>query len=69
MNLHLAGFAKLGAKIKEEHGYVIASADRLSGSTIFFDRPSHTGTENILMAACLAKGNTTIINAACDPEG
>jgi UDP-N-acetylglucosamine 1-carboxyvinyltransferase len=68
VNLHLAGFAKLGAKIKEEHGYVIASADRLSGSTIFFDRPSHTGTENILMAACLAKGSTTIINAACDPE-
>jgi UDP-N-acetylglucosamine 1-carboxyvinyltransferase len=68
VNLHLAGFAKLGAKIREEHGYVIASADRLSGNMIFFDRPSHTGTENILMAACLAKGNTTIINAACDPE-
>lgn len=68
VNLHLAGFAKLGAKVKEEHGYVIAAADRLIGNKIFFDRPSHTGTENIMMAACLAKGHTTIINAACDPE-
>ena len=68
VNLHLTGFAKLGAKIEEEHGYVIAYADKLSGNTIFFDRPSHTGTENILMAACLAKGKTIIVNAACDPE-
>ena len=68
VNLHLSGFAQLGAKIKEEHGYVIASAERLSGSTIFFDRPSHTGTENILMTACLSSGKTTIVNAACDPE-
>jgi UDP-N-acetylglucosamine 1-carboxyvinyltransferase len=68
VNLHLSGFAKLGVKIKEEYGYVIASTDRLTGNTIFFDRPSHTGTENILMAACLAKGRTTIVNAACDPE-
>jgi UDP-N-acetylglucosamine 1-carboxyvinyltransferase len=68
VNLHLSGFVKLGAKIQEEHGYVVASADRLTGNTIFFDRPSHTGTENILMAACLARGKTTIVNAACDPE-
>jgi len=68
VNLHLSGFAKLGVNIKEEYGYVIASTDRLTGNTIFFDRPSHTGTENILMAACLAKGKTTIVNAACDPE-
>lgn len=68
VNLHLSGFAKLGAKIKEEHGYVTASADRLSGNVIFFDRPSHTGTENILMTACLASGRTTIVNAACEPE-
>ncbi len=68
VNLHLSGFSRLGAKIKEEHGYVVASADRLTGNTIFFDRPSHTGTENILMSACLAQGKTTIVNAACDPE-
>jgi UDP-N-acetylglucosamine 1-carboxyvinyltransferase len=68
VNLHLSGFTRLGVKIREEYGYVVASADRLTGNTIFFDRPSHTGTENILMAACLAKGKTTIVNAACDPE-
>jgi UDP-N-acetylglucosamine 1-carboxyvinyltransferase len=68
VNLHLSGFARMGAKIREEHGYVIASVDRLSGNVIFFDRPSHTGTENILMAASLSSGKTTIVNAACDPE-
>jgi UDP-N-acetylglucosamine 1-carboxyvinyltransferase len=68
VNLHLSGFTKLGAKINKEHGYVIASAEKLSGNVIFFDRPSHTGTENILMAACLSSGKTTIVNAACDPE-
>ncbi|NIN00671.1 MAG: UDP-N-acetylglucosamine 1-carboxyvinyltransferase [candidate division Zixibacteria bacterium] len=68
VNLHLAGFARLGAKVKEEHGYVLASSKRLSGNVVFFDRPSHTGTENILMTACLSQGQTTIVNAACDPE-
>lgn len=68
VNLHLSGFAKLGAKIKSEHGYVIASGSTLSGNVIYFDRPSHTGTENILMTACLSSGETTIVNAACDPE-
>jgi UDP-N-acetylglucosamine 1-carboxyvinyltransferase len=68
VNLHLSGFAKLGAKVKEEHGYVIASGKKLSGGLIFFDRPSHTGTENILMASCMCWGRTTIVNAACDPE-
>ena len=68
VNLHLSGFARLGAKIKEEHGYVIASGKKLSGNIVCFDRPSHTGTENILMVACLCSGETTIVNAACDPE-
>ncbi len=68
VNLHLAGFAKLGAEIEEEHGYILASGERLSGDVIFFDRPSHTGTENIMMTACLCPGRTTILNAACDPE-
>jgi UDP-N-acetylglucosamine 1-carboxyvinyltransferase len=58
----------LGAKINEDYGYVIASCDQLSGNVICFDRPTHTGTENIMMAACLASGRTTIVNAACDPE-
>jgi UDP-N-acetylglucosamine 1-carboxyvinyltransferase len=68
VNLHLSGFAKLGAKIGEDHGYVVASCNQLSGNLICFDRPTHTGTENLLMAACLASGRTTIVNAACDPE-
>ncbi len=68
VNLHLSGFAGLGAKVDENHGYVVASCDHLSGSVICFDRPTHTGTENILMASCLATGRTTVVNAACDPE-
>ena len=68
VNLHLSGFTRLGAKINEDHGYVVASCDKLSGNVICFDRPTHTGTENILIAACLASGRTTIVNAACDPE-
>ena len=68
VNLHLSGFTGLGAKVTENHGYVVASCDNLSGNVICFDRPTHTGTENILMASCLASGRTTIVNAACDPE-
>jgi UDP-N-acetylglucosamine 1-carboxyvinyltransferase len=65
---HLLGFVRLGARITEAKGYISASAKFLKGSEIFFDRPSHTGTENIMMAAVLARGKTTIINAAADPE-
>jgi UDP-N-acetylglucosamine 1-carboxyvinyltransferase len=68
VNLHLAGFQALGAKIQEEHGYVVATADKLRGNIIYFDRPSHTGTENVMTSACLAEGKTTLVNAACDPE-
>lgn len=68
VNLHLAGLARLGVRIREEGGYVVASAKRFSGNTVFFDRPSHTGTENIIMVASLCPGKTTILNAACDPE-
>ncbi len=68
INLHLEGFKLLGANIEEEHGYVSAQAERLQGRVIVFDRPTHTGTENLLMAASLARGKTRIINAATDPE-
>ncbi|MDH4223562.1 MAG: UDP-N-acetylglucosamine 1-carboxyvinyltransferase, partial [candidate division Zixibacteria bacterium] len=68
VNLHLSGFSALGAKIEEESGYVLASADKLKGNIIYFDRPSHTGTENVMMSACLAEGETLLVNAACDPE-
>lgn len=65
---HIMGFKRLGAKITESRGYVNATSDGLTGTDVFFDRPSHTGTENIMTAAALAKGTTVIINAACDPE-
>lgn len=65
---HIRGFSALGANIKEEHGYIEATCERLKGNIVYFDRPTHTGTENIIMAGTLADGETTIINAACDPE-
>ncbi len=68
VNYHIKGFAALGAEISESSGYITARAKRLIGDTIYFDRPSHTGTENLLYGAVMAKGKTTIINAACDPE-
>ncbi|MCP4583733.1 MAG: UDP-N-acetylglucosamine 1-carboxyvinyltransferase [candidate division Zixibacteria bacterium] len=68
VDYHLKAFAALGAKIVDEGGYVSAKVGSLRGTVIHFDKPSHTGTENVMMAACLAKGKTTIINAACDPE-
>jgi len=68
VNLHLEGLQKLGAAISEATGNVAATCDHLKGATIYFDTPTHTGTENIMMAACLAKGITTIVNAACEPE-
>jgi UDP-N-acetylglucosamine 1-carboxyvinyltransferase len=68
VDYHITGFRELGAEITEESGYVIARAKPLRGSTIHFDRPSHTGTENIMFGAVLAEGETRIVNAACDPE-
>jgi UDP-N-acetylglucosamine 1-carboxyvinyltransferase len=68
INLHLMGLAKLGAAVEIEHGYVIAKAKRLRGAHVYFDTVTVTGTENILMAAVLAKGETMIENAAREPE-
>lgn len=68
VNLHLAGLAKLGAEVKIEHGYIKATARRLTGARIYLDMPTVTGTENLMMAACLAEGVTTIENAAKEPE-
>ncbi len=69
INFHLKGFEKMGAKLELKDGYVDASVDgRLKGATIYFDIPSVTGTENILMAAMLAEGTTIIKNAAREPE-
>jgi UDP-N-acetylglucosamine 1-carboxyvinyltransferase len=68
VDLHLSGFAKLGAEVSVEHGYVRAKAKRLKGTRIYLDVPTVTGTENLLMAACLAEGTTVIENAAKEPE-
>ncbi len=68
INLHLKGLASLGAKIDLKHGYVEARASRLKGSEIYFDIPTVTGTENLMMAAVLADGKTVLRNAACEPE-
>ncbi len=68
VNLHLSGLAKLGAEVRIEHGYITAKAGRLHGERLCLDLPTVTGTENLLMAACLAQGTTVIENAAREPE-
>ena len=68
INLHLKGLAALGARIDLAHGYVEASADELKGAEIYFDRVTVTGTENLMMAAVLARGTTVLRNAAREPE-
>lgn len=68
INLHLKGLAALGASIELKHGYVDARADQLKGNKIYFDIPTVTGTENIMMSAVLAKGVTVLHNAAREPE-
>ena len=65
---HLKGFAALGAEVTQEHGYVSVQADRLTGATIYLDFPSVGATENIMMAAALADGQTIIQNCANEPE-
>jgi UDP-N-acetylglucosamine 1-carboxyvinyltransferase len=68
VNLHLAGLEKMGATVTVEHGYIKATAPRLKGARICLDFPTVTGTENLMMAACLADGTTVIENAAKEPE-
>jgi len=69
IDFHMQGFQKLGAQLELEQGYVDAKVcGRLRGNTVYFDIPSVTGTENILMAAALAEGTTIIKNAAKEPE-
>jgi len=65
---HLKGLERLGAEIEIEHGYVNARAKRLCGAEIVLDLPTVTGTENLMMAASLAKGRSVIENAAREPE-
>jgi len=68
IDLHLNGLSMLGAKIKLTHGYVQASAKKLKGAEILLDLPTVTGTENLMMAAAMAEGVTTLRNAAREPE-
>ncbi|NOQ50628.1 MAG: UDP-N-acetylglucosamine 1-carboxyvinyltransferase [Desulfuromonadaceae bacterium] len=68
INLHLKGLEALGATITLDHGYVEATVDTLRGAKIYFDIPTVGGTENLLMAASLAEGETVLENAAREPE-
>jgi UDP-N-acetylglucosamine 1-carboxyvinyltransferase len=68
INFHLAGLERLGAKIELEGGYVIASAKRLKGGKVPFDFPSVGATENVMMAAVLADGESVLENCAREPE-
>ena len=68
LDLHIAGLQRLGATIEVEHGYLVASAPQLTGAPVLLEFPSVGATENILMAATLAKGRTVLDNAAREPE-
>jgi len=68
VNIHIKALQELGAKIDLKDGYIEAKASGLRGTTIYLDIPTVTGTENIMMAACLAKGTTLLENAAKEPE-
>jgi UDP-N-acetylglucosamine 1-carboxyvinyltransferase len=68
IDLHIRGLERLGAAINQEHGYVEASAKRLKGAEIVFDKVTVTGTEDLLMAATLAEGETVMLNCAREPE-
>jgi UDP-N-acetylglucosamine 1-carboxyvinyltransferase len=68
VNLHIEGLAKMGADIRVENGFIHAKAQRLKGARLVMDLVTVTGTENLMMAATMAKGTTTIENAAREPE-
>ena len=68
VNLHLKALSAMGVEMWLDHGYINAHADRLKGADIFFDIPTVTGTENIMMAAVTAEGETTLGNVAREPE-
>ena len=68
INLHLQGLEKMGAKCEVSHGYIEASTAGLRGAYIQFETVTVTGTENLMMAAVLAAGETVLDNAACEPE-
>jgi len=68
VDLHIKGLAAMGATIAIEAGYIHATASRLQGARVFMETVTVTGTENLMMAACLARGETVLENAAREPE-
>ena len=68
LDMHIDGLERMGAEVRSEHGYLVATAKRLHGASVYLDFPSVGATENILMAAVLADGTTVIDNAAREPE-
>ncbi len=68
VDLHIKGLEAMGATIKIEAGYIVAQAKKLIGTRIFMETVTVTGTENLMMAACLASGTTRLENAAREPE-
>jgi len=68
IDMHIRGLEKMGAEIAQEHGYLVARVERLKGAHIIFDKITVTGTEDLLMAATLAAGETVLENCAREPE-
>jgi UDP-N-acetylglucosamine 1-carboxyvinyltransferase len=68
LDMHISGLERLGATIVSEHGFLVATAPRLTGTAIWLDFPSVGATENLVMAAVLASGTTVVDNAAREPE-
>jgi UDP-N-acetylglucosamine 1-carboxyvinyltransferase len=68
IDLHLEGLKEMAADIQVESGYVLGKVKKLQGAKLIFESPTVTGTENLMMAACLAEGETVIENAAKEPE-
>jgi UDP-N-acetylglucosamine 1-carboxyvinyltransferase len=68
IDVAIRGFTKMGAEMIHLNGTYQARTTGLRGARIYLDYPSHTGTENLMMAACLAEGTTVILNACCEPE-
>jgi UDP-N-acetylglucosamine 1-carboxyvinyltransferase len=68
VNVDVHAFRAMGARVEQEGDFYVAEAPRLRGARLYLDYPSHTGTENVLMAACLAEGTTVIRHASVEPE-
>lgn len=68
IDMHLRGFERMGADVSVIDNAIVAKVEKLKGARIYMDYPSHTGTENVMMAATLAVGKTVIVNASAEPE-